>query len=587
MSRPGVTVRNAPLPSRAAALSFWLRTRLLTLCVLARELWRPTARRWPGSDALTHAPVLAERRSALWQEGRPEEFVLLAGKVQNLRVALPAFQGVEVAAGQTLSFWRQLGRPGRPRGFVEGREVRSGCVVPTVAGGLCQLSNALADAAHHAGLELVERHGHTARIEAAPAEAALDATVFWRHVDLKLRAPFAWRIEVELDANDLVLRLRGHAARPAGAGPLRLPPLRSAMPVARGCLSCGETACFRHRAQALPQGAQGRIAVLTDRRWPELDAAMAAHDVDWIGPRTLRLAFWRAPPSEPGAVRGFFWVALRRAIWERLWARHEGGRRQASLIDGQRWVAEAVARRLGVLHTHLVVDQGLLPHLERLGVLAGRHVEVWAPGLPLAEVHRRLDAAAERWPDDRSLRDYRAPPALVAAEARALRRAERVLTAHHAVADLHAACVPVQRLPWVRPAVSPPSGRQPERRPEGEPPALYFPGPPLGRKGRNELLTALRGLPWRLRAHGDWPGYEVEAPPAGDPLAGVAAVVLPAHVEHQPRALLAALGRGLPVVATPACGLAPQPGLMLVSEGDVAALRAALQSLAGAPLSRS
>ena len=42
------------------------------------------------------------------------------------------------------------------------------------------------------------------------------------------------------------------------------------------------------------------------------------------------------------------------------------------------------------------------------------------------------------------------------------------------------------------------------------------------------------------------------------------------------RALLAALAHGLPVIATPACGLAPHPRLTEVPAGDVAALRQAL-----------
>jgi hypothetical protein len=36
------------------------------------------------------------------------------------------------------------------------------------------------------------------------------------------------------------------------------------------------------------------------------------------------------------------------------------------------------------------------------------------------------------------------------------------------------------------------------------------------------------------------------------------------------------LAAGVPVIATPACGLAPQPGLTLVPIGDVEALAAAM-----------
>jgi glycosyltransferase involved in cell wall biosynthesis len=50
-------------------------------------------------------------------------------------------------------------------------------------------------------------------------------------------------------------------------------------------------------------------------------------------------------------------------------------------------------------------------------------------------------------------------------------------------------------------------------------------------------------------------------------------------IEEQPRALLAALAAGIPVIATPACGIAPRPGLTLVPEGDVYSLARAIKAL--------
>ena len=46
----------------------------------------------------------------------------------------------------------------------------------------------------------------------------------------------------------------------------------------------------------------------------------------------------------------------------------------------------------------------------------------------------------------------------------------------------------------------------------------------------------------------------------------LAAVVLPAVIEHQPRALLHALAAGIPVIATPACGFGERPGVATVPE---------------------
>jgi len=74
-----------------------------------------------------------------------------------------------------------------------------------------------------------------------------------------------------------------------------------------------------------------------------------------------------------------------------------------------------------------------------------------------------------------------------------------------------------------------------------------------------------------------WQNIPVEFVPVGsDPLLGVDAVVLPAFIEHQPRLLLRAIQRGIPVICSSACGLAPQPGVDLVEAGDARALAAAI-----------
>lgn len=598
-----MSVRAWQPPRRIDAIDFWLRSRLLASAHALREALRPSARRWDtrAKPTLADAPVLAQYRTPLWSDGRADEFPLVAGKVQNLRVARRAFDAVEVPAGEVLSFWRQLGRPSASRGFVQGRELRGGCVVPTLAGGLCQLSNALATVAARAGLELVERHGHTARIEQAGDAAgdAVDATVFWNYVDLKLRAKHAWRLEVELTSDELVLRIRARSPIAMPAVPMALrrasdEGASAALPLARGCLSCDQTACFRHRP-LLAVAQQGRTAVLLDAWTPEFARYLAAHHTgaDRMQPVPLRLAFWRAGPATgwhregvadgTPAVQSPWWASLRRAVWQRLWARH-AGRRQGSLIDGQRWLALAFAARLKPEHTQLVIDQALLPHLQQLGALDGRRVTVLASALPMAEIERRLDAAAQRWPDDATLRDFRADAALVQAEAAALARVAAVVTPHAEVATHLAAMAPRAaslRLDWVLPAA-----RDIDAACDA-PPLIVFAASALARKGARELAAALQGWPCRLRVLGSpsddaqlWRGIgSVEHMHwRGDGLNGARVVVLPAHIEHAPRALLRALAAGVPVVASGACGLAGLSGVREVAAGDVEGLRAALKN---------
>ena len=585
-------------PRRIDAIDFWLRSRLLATAHALRETLRPSARRWPrGAHALADAPVLAQYRTPLWTDGRADEFPLVAGKVQNLRVARSAFDAIEVPAGEVLSFWRQLGRPGAGRGFVIGREVRGGCVVPTLAGGLCQLSNALATVAVRADFELVERHGHTARIEQAdaPDGDAVDATVFWNYVDLKLRAKQAWRLEVALTDTELVVRIRARTPLAVPTEPVTLrrtnDDMPTALPLARGCLSCDQTACFRHRPP-VNVGPEGRTALLVDGWTPEFARHLReAHpQAQRMQPVPLRLAFWRVPAAgwhrKAATTEQMItpWAAsLRRTLWQRLWAR-QAGRRQASLIDGQRWLAQAFAARLVPAHTHLVVEQSLLPHLQRLGALDGRRITVLASALPMADIEQRLDAASQRWPGDATLRDFRADASLVRDEALALARAAAIVTPHAAVAQAMAMYAPqatLQRLDWVLPQVKATHGAR------REPPLVVFAASALARKGARELAAALQGWPCRLRVLGSpsddarlWQGIEPlqHMNWQGDWLADASVVVLPAHVEHAPRALLRAAAAGVPVVASTACGLAGEPGVHEVAPGDIDALRAALQT---------
>lgn len=570
-------------PRRLDALDFWLRTRLLAAAHALREGLRPSARRWPADRAsLADAPVIAESRTPLWTDGRANEFPLVAGKVHNLRIACRAFDGVEVPAGEVLSFWRQLGRPTAARGFVEGRELRNGCVVPTLAGGLCQLSNALATAAARAGFALVERHGHTARIEQQPSaeDDAVDATVFWNYVDLKLRARQAWRLEVSLTAESLVLRIRAQAA--AAAFTLRRAGPAAAAPVARSCLSCDQTGCFRHRP-AQGGATAGRTAVLVDAWTPEFARWLAeAHpDAERFQPMPARLAFWRRQAAGwpcAARVQPMRLASLRRALWLRLWAR-QPGRRQAAILDGQRWLAQAMAKRLAPGHTALVVDQALLPHLQRAGVLGGRHLTVLAGALPMAQIEARLDAAAQRWPQDATLRDFRTDAALLRDESLALSQAQAVVTPHAEVAR-QLARPGLVRLGWTQPqAVTAPQ-------PQGDaPPLVVLAASALARKGARELAAALQGLRCRLRVLGApssdpllWQGLAEVAHLhwQGDWLAGARVVVLPAHIEHAPRAALRALAAGVPVIASTACGLGGLAQVREVAAGDVDALRRAL-----------
>jgi len=205
---------------------------------------------------------------------------------------------------------------------------------------------------------------------------------------------------------------------------------------------------------------------------------------------------------------------------------------------------------------------------------------------PLAALQARLDRALARHPQSATLGDFRAPDDVVSAEAEALAAASRLYTPHGGIA----ARFPGRavHLDWAFPDMA-------ARRPRIGGRTVVFPASALGRKGAHALRDAVDGLDIDLVVTGRasepddpfWRNVSVRKLPAGPWPDPIAAVVLPAIVEHQPRALLRAIALGLPVIATPACGLDKGRGVTLVPEDDATALREALlQALGDAPRAR-
>lgn len=559
----------------------WVRDTTFRLKVLLLTGWRqlqnmrqplPRFRAHDGLPTET-APVLATSVSALWNpDDNAANWLLTAGKVENLRRAARRLHGLVVPAGATFSFWRQVGNPNFGRGYVLGREIREGCVVPTVAGGLCQLSNALYDAALRAGFTIVERHRHTQVIKGSLAEQDRDATVKWNYLDLRFQAPVAFRLEVALTADQLVVQFRGEKPALDGpAAPAETPRPASAL---HDCYACGNLGCFKHPGQVPTRPAATRTTFVLDESWPELvqyvQATAGPADIVVV-PQPLgrsRRASGLAALPQAVALRGAAW---RRQLGLRL-ANKLGHNIFAQSLRGDAQVAAAAARHLQPDSTHLVVAQSLLPFLWQAGVLGGRTFDVLLTRLPAALLHARLDETHARHPSSPTLRDFRAPAAFVTAESRALTQARHLLTPHVELANLFNNKALL--LDWVRPKISPSTAGT----------RILFPASALARKGAYEMRQLAQELRLPLVVAGratECAGFwqEVATTPAGpDVLAGVGLVVYPAYVEHQPRLLLRALAAGIPVVATVACGLGPQPGLTLVPVGDYAALRQAVMA---------
>jgi hypothetical protein len=326
----------------------------------------------------------------------------------------------------------------------------------------------------------------------------------------------------------------------------------------RSCATCGETGCAMNKAGRVDFVLPERTAYLLDDAWPEyasLVAAAARADDQLIAPGLP--AATPARYAWPGAVEHRAWAATaRRHLAMRRVARAPGGVRQRVYLERDRALARILARAIDYRAGHLVVAQAFAPWLDETGALGGRSYDVLMSRYPFGEIHRRLDAvAAATGEASATIADFRALPELVAREAALLARARRIVTPHHGLAALFPA--QALRLAWHRP--------EPGLRPPAPGTRTAFLGPTITRQ-RPDIARALAaGLDEPLIVFGAmlagadyWDGVAIERRAIGPGwLDGIGAILHPAALTAQPRALLAARAAGVTVYATAECGLDP------------------------------
>ncbi|MBI2811635.1 MAG: VanW family protein [Candidatus Melainabacteria bacterium] len=575
------------IPTRKSAMIFRLKTHVLQTSRFVQNILDRSHvehKVVPADAELkvnAELKVVGESSTALWTEIDPSERVLQLGKVQNLRTALRKLNGVQVPANEVFSFWAQLGAPTRARGYVAGRELREGCIVPSIAGGLCQLSNALYDAALQANFEILERHAHSEVVPGSVAEQGKDATIFWNYVDLRFRSSEKFSIQAWMTDEKLVVRFCADklAEKPV-VEPVKqmlaiLPIVDHSSP--NSCMSCGVNDCFRSPKVSILSPAT-RTAYLVDEYWPEFDAYINKNKTEndslllpIDGKKFDKANYKWTTEGFAECKQQRLFTALR--SFESRSLAQQGAARQRALLKQHKQLARQYARSLSYHVTHLVVTQSLLPFLWEEGVLGGRTFDVLMTNLPMAKLHERLDGAKAMHAKSPTLGDFRASEALVNSETKALRQARRIITPHSEIAALFGDRA--ELLDWMMPAATKPAKRGTK---------IVFPASTLGRKGAFELREAAlkMNLPIAivgadLEGEDFWKGVKIERLTAENWLDDAALVVLPAFIEQKPRRLLQAVSRGVPVIASRACGLEQVSQVRSIRTGDVSALCSAIK----------
>lgn len=89
------------------------------------------------------------------------DMVLQYNKITNLKLAVQKLDHVVLYPGETLSYWKQIGRPTKRKGYLEGMVLFCGTFGPGIGGGLCQLSNLIYWMSLHTPLSVTERYRHS------------------------------------------------------------------------------------------------------------------------------------------------------------------------------------------------------------------------------------------------------------------------------------------------------------------------------------------------------------------------------------------------------------------------------------------
>mgnify|MGYP002078291350 CR=1 FL=1 len=516
-------------------------------------------------------PIIASSESDLWNISDNEKnWLLTAGKVENLRVAVKRLNGIEVPANQTFSFWKQVGSPSFFKGYVKGREIREGCVIPTIAGGLCQLSNALYDTALKANFQIVERHKHTKVIQGSLAEHDRDATVKWNYVDLRFKSKFNFRIEAELTATKLIINFKSLQDKFESVDKNFIPKKPDDL---NDCYSCGNFDCFTHPGKnELKQTSKLQVFIL-DEKWAEFDDyinSIAREQDYFILPlkknwliKSTRYS-WRAMKMRVKTVSLF---GIYRAIKLRLQAKKNNIFELSLQLD--KTIAQAMVKKIPIESTHVLISQNLLPFIYQTGALGGRTFDVLMTRLPMQMMHDRLNFAHSMHPQSPTLNDYRASEQLIDLENQALTRARKIITPHTELTNIFKN--KVEKLIW-KTTVQISNKKQVSAN------KILFPASALGRKGAYEIKKLAQEFNFipvvsgRALEHENFWG-ELKPEQFKGSYDDIFLVVYPTYIESQPRKILKAIAKGIPVITTLACGIEASDRVKIIELGNYSQLK--------------
>ncbi|MEY5049887.1 MAG: hypothetical protein RLZZ175_3246 [Bacteroidota bacterium] len=544
---------------------FKLKTYLLTGNRMLKNILYPVMK-FDFNSKLIHNPIISKSESELWNPfDNNENWILTAGKIENLRIAAKKINGIEVKANEIFSFWKHIGNPNFGKRYVIGREIREGCIVPTIAGGLCQLSNALYDAALNANFEIVERHKHTKVIKGSLAEQNRDATVKWNYLDLRFKSSFDFRIEVVLTSDKLIVYFKSIQKNKIVSD--NIIEFKQSNKL-NDCYSCGNLACYKHNDRSSLKNDIETTTYILDEKWPEYETYINEHakpsDNYIFSVKKNRLVnsnryTWFK--NKPINARTTQFQGLFRFFYSRYAQKIKKNSFETSLVLDKK-IAFAAAKKINIDSTHLVISQNLLPFIYETGVLGGRTFDVLMTRLPFEFLHENLNNAFNNYPESKTLNDFRAPKKLIELENNALNKARYIITPHSEIAKIFNN--KVIKLNWHIP-------NQTKLNFRGN--KILFPASALGRKGAYEIKRLAKELNLNISVLGNAIEYEnfwedIKTEKFNGNFEEIGLVIYPTFIENQPRQLLKVISNQIIVITTPSSGIDASEKVKIVNIND-------------------
>lgn len=126
-------------------------------------------------------------------------------RAANIELATKKINGTVIMPGETFSYNKIVGSRTIEAGWKEGTAYIAGKVVPSVGGGVCQVSSTLYNTAVLANLKITERTNHTFTVDYIAASR--DATVYYGSLDFCFKNTRKYPIKVVASASNGVCKV--------------------------------------------------------------------------------------------------------------------------------------------------------------------------------------------------------------------------------------------------------------------------------------------------------------------------------------------------------------------------------------------